>query len=155
MPDTKSLSWERAVPAGLVALLLMLVAATRAVADPQAGPVGAPSGPDHWQQWWVPITTAATGSQVFLLETVVYRPDGDGPFPLVVINHGKPRDAKFVARTMHPVFDLAAGWFVEHGFAVAAPMRRGYGSSQGEISDLADGDCDDRDYFMSARMHAP
>jgi pimeloyl-ACP methyl ester carboxylesterase len=55
---------------------------------------------------------------------------------------------------MHPVFDLAAGWFVEHSFAVAIPMRRGYGSSQGEISDIV-GDCDDRDYFTSARMHAP
>jgi dienelactone hydrolase len=154
MPDDRSSCWERIMPIPLVALLLLLVAATSTVADPQAGPAGAPLGPKHWQQWLVPITTLATGSQVFLLETVIYRPSGDGPFPLVIINHGKPRDAKFMARTMHPVFDLAAGWFVDHGFAVAIPMRRGYGSSQGEISDLA-GDCDHRDYFTSARMHAP
>ena len=38
MPDTKSSSWERAVPAGLVVLLLLLVAASSAIADPQAGP---------------------------------------------------------------------------------------------------------------------
>jgi dienelactone hydrolase len=56
---------------------------------------------------------------------------------------------------MHPGFDAAAGWFVDRGFAVAIPMRRGYGSSQGEVSDLAAGDCDHRDYFTSARMHAP
>ena len=34
-------------------------------------------------------------------------------------------------------------------------MRRGYGASQGEVSDLAAGDCDHRDYHTSARMHAP
>ena len=123
------------------------------MADPQPGPAGAPLGPDHWQQWWVPINTPATGPQVFLLETVVYRPSGDGPFPLVIINHGKPRDAEFMVRAMHPGFDLAAGWFVDRGFAVAIPMRRGHGSSQGEISDIV-GDCDHRDYFTSARMHA-
>jgi hypothetical protein len=49
---------------------------------------------------------------------------------------------------------LAAGWFVEHGFAVALSMRRGYGSSQGEISDIA-GDCEDRDHFTSARKPQP
>ena len=155
MPDSKSSRWGQAMSARLLALLLLLLATTSALADPQAGPTGAPMGPDNWQQWWVPITTAATGSQVFLLETVVYRPSGGGPFPLVIINHGKPREAKLVARTMHPAFDAAAGWFVDRGFAVVIPMRRGYGSSQGEISDLAAGDCDHRDYFTSARMHVP
>jgi hypothetical protein len=153
MPETKSLPWERAVPARLVALLLLLTAATGAVADPQAGPVGAPLGPDNWQQWWVPITTPETGSRVFLLETVVYRPTGDGPFPLVTINHGKPRGGEVVARAMHPDYVLAAQWFVDRGFAVAVPMRRGYGSSQGEIGDIA-GNCDHRDYFTSARLAA-
>src|SRR5690349_20964291 len=72
MPDAKSSPW--AVPAVLVALLLLLTATAGALADPQAGPAGAPLGPDNWQQWWVPIMTPATGDRVFLLETVVYRP---------------------------------------------------------------------------------
>jgi dienelactone hydrolase len=136
-----------------MALLLLLTATARALADPQAGPAGAPLGPDNWQQWWVPIMTPATGDRVFLLETVVYRPAGNGPFPLVTINHGKPRGSETVVPEMHPGYDVAAGWFVDHGFAVAVPMRRGYGSSQGQISDIA-GSCDHRDYFMSARMTA-
>ncbi len=33
------------------------------------------------------------------LETTVYKPDGDGPFPLVVINHGKAYgDSRFQSR---------------------------------------------------------
>src|SRR5262249_51037048 len=82
MPNTRSSPWERAVPAGLAALLLLLTAAVGAVAEPPAGPAGAPVGSDNWQQWWVPITTPATDDRVFLLETVIYRPGGDGPFPL-------------------------------------------------------------------------
>jgi len=152
MTETKSSPWARIVPARLLALLL-LTAATGALAGPQAGPAGAPFDPDNWQQWWVPITTPATGSHVFLLETVVYRPAGDGPFPLVTINHGKPLGGEVVTRTMHPDYVLAARWFVDRGFAVAVPMRRGYGSSQGDIDDIA-GPCNDRDYFATARLTA-
>lgn len=152
MPDTMSSFWERTGLAGLVALLLLLTA-TAGAADPQAGPTGVPLGGDNWQQWWVPITTPATGARVFLLETVVYRPTGDGPFPLVTINHGKPRGTQTVLPEMHPGYDAAAGWFVDRGFAVAVPMRRGYGASQGEISDIA-GSCDHRDYFATARLTA-
>ncbi len=123
MSDASSSPWGLAAPAGLVAFLLLLTTVAGAVADPQAGPAGAPFGPDNWQQWWVPITTSATGDRVFLLETVVYRPSGDGPFPLVTINHGKPRGGEAAARSMHPGYDRAAGWFVDHGFAVAVPMR--------------------------------
>jgi dienelactone hydrolase len=133
--------------------LLLLTGAGSAAAGPQAGPVGAPSGPYNWQPWWVPIVTPATDSHVFLLEAGVYRPPGDGPFPLVTINHGKPRGGNLVAQTMHPDYVRAAQWFVDRGFAVVVPMRRGYGSSQGDISDIA-GKCDDRDYFTSARLTA-
>ncbi len=153
MPNAKSSLWERAVTAGLAALLLLLTTTIGAVADPQAGPAGPPLGPDNKQEWLVPITTPATGSHIFLLETVVYRPTGDGPFPLVTINHGKPRGGEAVARTMHPGYFPAAHWFVDHGFAVAVPMRRGYGSSQGDIGDVA-GDCGHRDYFTSALLTA-
>ncbi len=153
MSNDKSSPWKHAVPVGLVALLLLLTATAGAAADPQAGPAGDPLGPGNKQEWWVPITTPATGSRIFLLETVVYRPTGDGPFPLVTINHGKPRGGGVSPQTMHPGYFLAAQWFVDRGFAVAVPMRRGYGSSQGEIGDIA-GNCADRDNFTSALLTA-
>ena len=146
--------WRLAPPRrGLLIALLTLLAGGGAVAGPPAGPQGAPTGPYNRQQWRVPITTPATGSHVFLLETVVYRPMGAGPFPLVTINHGKPRGGEFAARGMHPGYVQAAHWFVDRGFAVAVPMRRGYGDSEGAVADSA-GKCSDRDYFASARLTA-
>lgn len=71
------------------------------------------------------------------LETTLFRPPGDGPFPLVIINHGKqpgePRDqprARFV---------LAARELLSRGYAVAVPMRQGFADSSGPyISDGCD-----------------
>ena len=114
--------------------------------DRHAGPADVPLGPDNKQLWWVPIDT---GAEQYLLETTVYRPSGPGPFPLVTINHGKPRPGTTDPQAMHPGYGAAAHWFANRGFAVAVPMRRGYGLSQGPISDTV-GPCSDRDYFATA-----
>jgi predicted acyl esterase len=144
------------LPGGRVAALLTFAVVLIAILatscandqtrDRRAGSVNVPLGPDNKQLWWVPIDTGIGQS---LLETIVYRPSGPGPFPLVTINHGKPRPGGADPSAMHPAFGAAAHWFVDRGFAVAVPMRRGYGSSQGPISDTA-GPCSDRDYFATA-----
>jgi carboxymethylenebutenolidase len=56
----------------------------------------------------------------------VYKPNGAGPFPTVVWNHGsepKPGGG--------PQFDSVAAVFVPAGYVVVAPMRRGHSDSQG------------------------
>lgn len=63
------------------------------------------------------------------LETTIFKPDGGGPFPLVVINHGKaPGNPRFQARAR---FTFAATEFVARGYIVALPMRRGFSRSGG------------------------
>ena len=63
------------------------------------------------------------------LETTFYKPNGDGPFPLVIINHGKASgDPRFQERARFP---LAAGEFVARGYMVVMPMRRGFSKSGG------------------------
>ena len=63
------------------------------------------------------------------LETTVYRPDGDGPFPLVVINHGKAGgDPRFQGR-YRPA--QQARYFLQRGYAVVVPMRQGFSKSGG------------------------
>jgi dienelactone hydrolase len=63
------------------------------------------------------------------LETTLYKPQGEGPFPLVVINHGKaPGDTRFQGR-YRPA--LAVRWFMERGYMVAVPMRQGFSKSEG------------------------
>ncbi|MBX3585869.1 MAG: prolyl oligopeptidase family serine peptidase [Ramlibacter sp.] len=61
--------------------------------------------------------------------TTVYRPDGAGPFPIVVINHprftGAPRDQE----RFRPL--EAASFFLQRGYAVVVPMRQGFAKSEG------------------------
>ncbi len=63
------------------------------------------------------------------LEATLFFPQGAGPFPLVVINHGKaPGDPKFQTR-YRPL--RAARWFNRRGWLVVAPMRQGFARSEG------------------------
>ena len=63
------------------------------------------------------------------LETTVYKPDGPGPFPVAVINHGKaPGDPRFQKR-YRPT--PAARYFLQRGYAVVVPMRQGFSKSTG------------------------
>ncbi len=65
----------------------------------------------------------------FELETTIYKPDGDGPFPLVIINHGKSfGDPRFQGRARH---SAAARFFLQRGYAVLMPMRQGFSKSTG------------------------
>ena len=73
------------------------------------------------------------------LQTTVFRPNGPGPFPLLVINHGKelgqPREQ---ARDR---FVYLARAFVKRGYAVLVPMRQGFADSTGRYMDFG---CDMR-----------
>jgi dienelactone hydrolase len=63
------------------------------------------------------------------LETTLYKPDGPGPFPVVVINHGKASgDPRFQSR-YRPA--IAARYFLQRGYVVVVPMRQGFSKSSG------------------------
>ena len=63
------------------------------------------------------------------LETTIYKPDGGGPFPVAVINHGKASgDTRFQPR-YRPA--SAARYFLQRGYAVVVPMRQGFSKSGG------------------------
>jgi dienelactone hydrolase len=61
------------------------------------------------------------------------RPIGEGPFPLLVMNHGVSLDTK--ERSYFPVVEFrdAALWFARQGYVVVAPVRPGYGATAIEI----------------------
>ncbi|EJF30347.1 MULTISPECIES: prolyl oligopeptidase family serine peptidase [Enterobacteriaceae] len=64
------------------------------------------------------------------LETTLYKPPGNGPFPLLLMNHGKnPGNARTQPRSRH--LEIASV-FVHRGFAVAIPMREGFAASGGD-----------------------
>ncbi len=63
------------------------------------------------------------------LETTLYKPVTGGPFPIVVINHGKSLgDTRFQSRN-RPT--SAARFFLQRGYAVVVPMRQGFSKSEG------------------------
>lgn len=67
------------------------------------------------------------------LETTIFKPDGPGPFPLLLMNHGKqPGPSKQQKRER---FVYLATEFVRRGYAVMVPMRSGYGQSTGDYRD--------------------
>jgi dienelactone hydrolase len=71
--------------------------------------------------WAIPVT----------IPTIAYvvRPVGDGPFPLVVMNHGVSLDQR--ERSFFPIVEFrdAAMWFARRGYMVVAPSGTGYGAA--------------------------
>src|SRR3954462_10107936 len=56
----------------------------------------------------------------------VVRPVGDGPFPLVIMNHGVSLNS--TERSFFPLVEFrdAAKWFARRGHLVVAPVGTGY-----------------------------
>lgn len=78
----------------------------------------------------VPITGSGSGGTGIMLEATLYRPAGDGPHAVLLFNHGSTGSGTIAPSvTLRP--SRQAQFFVERGFAVLAPMRRGRGSSDG------------------------
>ena len=66
-------------------------------------------------------------------ETTIYKPPGEGPFPLLLMNHGKERGRP--AAQKRDRFLAMGREFVRRGYAVAVPMRKGFSKSDGVYSD--------------------
>lgn len=69
------------------------------------------------------------GKRTVQLEATVYKPDGAGPFPIVIFNHGSsggPIPATYTEKA------AAFGtYLVSKGIVLIVPMRRGRGQSEG------------------------
>ncbi len=61
------------------------------------------------------------------LKATVYRPLGDGPFPLAVVSHGGTTDATTRRKISLPQMTAVSEWLVARGFSVIVPQRRNYG----------------------------
>lgn len=66
------------------------------------------------------------------LQTTVFRPNGPGPFPLLIINHGK--DSGEPQYQQRDRFIFMATAFVKRGYAVLVPMRQGFANSTGTFA---------------------
>lgn len=113
----------------LISTSIAALAMLPALAHLQEMPAGAPL--DYRMNERIVQVPANAGQAQ--LETTVFQPNGSGPFPLIIINHGKdpgrpslqPRDR----------FYHMASAFVKRGYAVMVPMRQGFSGSTGRYRD--------------------
>jgi len=121
-------------------LVVLFSAALVLPVGAQTGPQGTPEGPLHRQVWLVP-----SQNQQLSMRTILFRPDGPGPFPLAIINHGSVESAELRAGFTQPSYDNAVQWFVRHGYVVALPLRPGHGETGGPYFET-NGPCDRADF---------
>jgi dienelactone hydrolase len=80
------------------------------------------------------------------IPVTIFRPDGDGPFPLLILNHGRGQSAEIRLQLKRSRYESAGRYFVRKGFAVAMPTRLGNGD-QPELGDPeAMGSCENPGY---------
>ena len=89
----------------------------------------------------------------FSLAARVFRPQGAGPFPLVVINHGTPVSITQAPRATLG-FTKAAQWFAQQGYIVVVALRPGFGDSQGPYLEASGTSCAGRDYVRDGMRTA-
>ncbi len=91
------------------------------------GPVAAPSGRWREQGYW--LAAQDSDGTPRLIYAQVCRPEGSGPFRVVVLNHGTGPDRP----VLQPVAcdSEAAGWFLRRNLLIVAPIRRGFGVTGG------------------------
>ncbi|PPK45717.1 dienelactone hydrolase [Trinickia symbiotica] len=73
-----------------------------------------------------------------------FLPDGDGPFPILILNHGRsPSDRGTPPRFR---YTRQVAFFVKRGFAVFEPTRIGYGQFGTQFDPEYSGKCRQKDY---------
>jgi dienelactone hydrolase len=119
-----------------------------ATAQPQFGAQGAEAEPNRMQQWLLPSPAMDTA-----VHALLFRPPGEGPFPLAVIAHATTQNTLRRAQMPQPEYRALAGALVARGFAVLVPERPGHGATGGRY--LEDqGGCDEADYAKAGRATA-
>lgn len=75
----------------------------------------------------IPVTKNDT---VYQLDAKIYKPQGNGPFPLIVLTHGTPRTAEDRKKTnVDTYFKNQSEYFANKDYAVIFVVRRGFGNS--------------------------
>lgn len=137
--------------AGLLLCSCSLLPANSIAAERQFGAFG-PEGARMREQLWI----LPSGDPSVPMRATVFRPDAnpsghDPKRPLVVINHGTD-EATRQAVSM-PVYYWMSRWFVERGYVVLLPQRRGHGATGGPLKESI-GTCAHPDHYASGNVAA-
>ncbi|NPV24120.1 alpha/beta hydrolase family protein [Bradyrhizobium aeschynomenes] len=132
-----------------VSWLLVLAVLTGPGARAQTfGPVAPAGETARQQQWLVPSTEPGIPAHALL-----YRPAGDGPFPLALIAHASTQNALRRAQMPQPSYTALARELVARGYAVLVPERLGHGRTGGPYVE-DQGGCEEANYEKAGRATA-
>jgi dienelactone hydrolase len=85
------------------------------------------------------------------MRTLVFKPQGTGPFKVLLFAHGRPAYASQRARLVHPMPYGHVRYWLAKGYAVVAPIRPGYGAaSGGAVGSLGNADLESSGVGYSA-----
>jgi dienelactone hydrolase len=125
-------------------LLAVLACAGALPAHAQASPPDelTPAQDLHEQVLRLPVTVKdGYGRQeTKSIALTVFKPGGDGPYPLVIMSHGRAT-AERRAQQGRQRFEPLARYLVGKGFVVLVPTRVGYGDTQGAFDPEDHGGC--------------
>lgn len=131
-------------------LLLSVVFGGRPLsAEPAYGPYG-PEGSRMREQLWI----IPSGDPARPMRATVFQPvrlEQDVQRPVVVINHGTDEMTRLSVAM--PVYYWLSRWFVERGYVVVLPQRRGHGATGGDLSESV-GSCENADHYASGAIAA-
>ncbi|MBV9632940.1 MAG: acetylxylan esterase [Xanthobacteraceae bacterium] len=82
---------------------------------------------------WVPFRES--GGRTLRLDARLIRPITSGQYPLVLISHGSPRNKADAKTKTIDWADWIADDFARRGWIAATVLRRGYGHSEGTVSE--------------------
>jgi dienelactone hydrolase len=74
------------------------------------------------------------------IPVLIFRPKGEGPYPLVIMNHGRAVADKRAQQGVQR-FENLSRYLVGKGFAVMLPTRVGYAETSGDFDPESSGDC--------------
>jgi dienelactone hydrolase len=146
-----------------VALAAMFAAMDARAGEVTYGPFG-PEGPRYREQLWM----LPGGDPDVALRATVFRPGSDAEEralpvslngvaparsrrPLVIINHGTDEATREAASM--PIFYWLSRWFLERGYVVMLPQRRGHGATGGELAEGRDR-CSNPDHLGAGQTAA-
>jgi dienelactone hydrolase len=90
--------------------------------------IAAAARAEEFDETVVMIPKPASGFTVHL-ETTIFKPRGNGPFPIAVFNHERSKlNAHEQPRARSP---RTVRFFIQRGYVVIAPMRQGFSKSTG------------------------
>lgn len=136
---------------GLLSSAIVTLPQASNAAEREFGGFG-PEGVRMREQLWI----LPSGDPKVPMRATVFRPEAnpsgaDPKRPLVIINHGTD-EATRLAVSM-PIYYWMSRWFVERGYVVVLPQRRGHGATGGPLKESI-GTCAHPDHYASGNVAA-